>query len=345
MSETAAAKATVRVMTPEEIAARAGGSTPYLHWPERPSLFAERAMRLRQLANGHAMGDYLRFAAELSLGQQALLQAHPEVPLPDAAALDRAALAGSAPLSATDWPRDPAWQALARQLGARLAPLAPPPAQPRLRQLAEADAVFLERQADALLHGLSSGLDLALAPVIAAALQVHWTHLLLATRERHRAQGEPFARGDDPALCPGCGSRPVAAITRSGGESLGQRYLHCSLCNLEWHLPRNRCTACGATQGIRYQSLDLIGSSEEASSQRAAKAAVQAECCSACHHYLKQVHSDRDPFVDPVADDLASLTLDLLLAEQGEERVGVNTLLLVGEPPPDPQAPPDPGGT
>jgi FdhE protein len=174
-------------------------------------------------------------------------------------------------------------------------------------------------------------------------LQVHWTHLLLSTRERHAAQGEPFARGDDPASCPCCGTRPVASITRSSGESLGQRYLHCGLCNLEWHLPRNRCTNCGATQGISFQSLDLIASAEADSSQRAARAAVQAECCSACGHYLKQVHTDRDPFVDPVADDLASLTLDLLLAEQGQQRAGLNYLLLVGDPPAG-GAPPDPGG-
>ena len=52
--------ATVRVMSPEEIAARAGGETPYFHWPARASVFAEREMRLRQLASGHAMGDFLR---------------------------------------------------------------------------------------------------------------------------------------------------------------------------------------------------------------------------------------------------------------------------------------------
>ncbi|MGM3031581.1 formate dehydrogenase accessory protein FdhE domain-containing protein, partial [Bacillus cereus group sp. BC34] len=46
-------------MSPEEIAARGGGETPTLRFPERATLFAERAMRLRQLASGHALGDYL----------------------------------------------------------------------------------------------------------------------------------------------------------------------------------------------------------------------------------------------------------------------------------------------
>ena len=42
------ATATVRVMTPEEIASRAAGQTPYFRWSERQTLFAERAMRLRR---------------------------------------------------------------------------------------------------------------------------------------------------------------------------------------------------------------------------------------------------------------------------------------------------------
>ena len=68
------------------------------------------------------------------------------------------------------------------------------------------------------------------------------------------------------------------------------------------------------------------------------QASVQAETCDECGHYLKIVHTDRDPFIDPVADDLASLTLDLLVSETGMTRHGVNLMLLFGEsePPPDP---------
>ena len=43
------------VLTPEQIAARAGGAAPRLHMPERSSVFGERARRLRQLAPGHSM--------------------------------------------------------------------------------------------------------------------------------------------------------------------------------------------------------------------------------------------------------------------------------------------------
>ena len=46
MTTSAMPTATVRVMSPEEIASRGGGETPYFQWPQRGSVFAERSMRL-----------------------------------------------------------------------------------------------------------------------------------------------------------------------------------------------------------------------------------------------------------------------------------------------------------
>jgi FdhE protein len=330
--------ATVRVMSPEEITARAGGETPFLHWPQRATVFAEREMRLRQLARGHAMEDYLAFLAQIAHEQHRALQTMPSVPLPDGQAVDRAARAGMPPLPAADWPRDPAWRDVAKSMAQTLATQVSGGPRAVLEQIACADEVFLERQADLLLHGLSTGLDVGAAPMISAALQVYWTHLLLATQELHQAKGQPFGRIDEEGVCPCCGSLPTASITRSAGESLGQRYLHCSLCNLQWHMVRIKCTHCLSTQSLAYQSLSVAG---EVADSAAATAKIQAETCDDCGSYLKIVHTDRDPFVDPVADDVASLTLDLLVSEAGLQRHGVNFMLLFGdpgsaEPPPDP---------
>ena len=347
----AAPGATVRVMSPEEIAARGGGETPYFQWPQRASVFAERAMRLRQLARGHAMGDFLDFAADIAQAQQARLAAMPALPLPDAQMLDRAAREGRPPLSALDWPLDASWRGVLRALVADLQRGARANVQPALAHLAAADDALLDRHADALLHGLLPGggaLDLAGAPLVAAALQVVWTHLVLEvqrtwTDEGRGGAGQPFGRTDEPGLCPCCGSRPVASIVRIAGDLQGQRYLHCSLCSMQWHLMRIRCAHCGSGKHIAYQSLDAADADEAEGGARAAQAAVQAETCEDCGHYLKILHAERDPFVDPVADDLASLTLDLLLSDAGLQRHGVNLLLLFGEaePPPDP---PDSGG-
>lgn len=335
------ASATVRVMSPEEIAARAGGEMPFLHWPQRESVFAEREMRLRQLARGHAMEDYLGFLARIAHQQQIVLKSFPTVPLPDAQAVDRAARSGLPLLPAIDWPRDPAWRQVVRYMSSALSSELPGKAADVLANLAQADEVFLEQQADALVHGLSTGLDLATAPVVGAALQVYWTHMLLATRDLHQGQGQPYGRIDDETVCPCCGSRPTASVTRSAGESLGQRYLHCSLCGLQWHMVRIKCPHCLSGKSLAYQSLTAsAGDSESA----AATAKVQAETCDDCGTYLKIVHTDRDPFVDPVADDVASVTLDLLVAETGKERHGVNFMLLFGDGDWDGGPPPDQGG-
>lgn len=328
--------ATVRIMSPEEIAARGGGETPFLRFPQRSTLFAEREMRLRQLARDHALGDYLGMLADLAQLQHQTLQGMPSLPLPDAAAVDRAARVGLPLLPAADWPRDPAWHDVVHRIANGLLGKAPDAARAGLQALAGADEVYLERQADLLLNGLATGLDLAAAPVVGAALQVLWTHLLLSVHERHQDKGAPFGRVDDETACPCCGSRPVASITRTAGESLGQRYLHCSLCNLEWHMVRGKCPHCLGTKGLAYQSLDLADASAEDAGSRAAAAKVQAETCDDCGHYLKIVHTDRDPFVDPVADDLATVTLDLLVSEAGQQRHGVNFMLLFGEPAPEP---------
>ncbi len=326
-------------MSPEEIAAGAAGETPYFHWPQRATLFAERAMRLRQLARGHAMGDFLLFMADLAEAQQARLKAPPNLPVPDAASLDRAAKEGVPPLPAADWPRDPAWQGVLRDLVASLQPRAPAGVQPTLQRLAAADDDFLERQADALLHNVSAGLDMACAPLVAAALQVCWTHMVLEVQKHHTANGQPtsqaFGRMDDEGLCPCCGSRPTASITRMAGSAPGQRYLHCSLCAMQWHVSRAKCPHCASGKALSFQSLDVAGAEFDDSSSRAAQASVQAETCDDCGHYLKMLHSERDAFIDPVADDLASLTLDLLVSDTGKQRHGINLMLLFAEPPPD----------
>lgn len=349
--------ATVRVMPAEEIAARAGGRTEPFRWPERATFFAERAMRLRQLANAHAMGDFLQFMSRLAQAQQAALARLGRdggVPIPDAAAIDRASAAGVPPISAADWARDPAWHGVLREIVAAMRADTPAgPAADALARLAAADEVFLERQADSLLTGVMSGLDLATAPVIAAALQVVWTHLAIEIAQAHARHGspatQPVGKLDDAGICPCCGSRPVASITRSTGDVAGQRYLHCSLCGTEWYMARVQCAHCGASgaEKIAYQSLDRADVIEEGeSSDRAAKATIQAETCDACGHYLKIVHGDRDPFAEAVADDLASVTLDLLVAETGAVRHGVNLMLLFGDPDPGPGygAAPPPGG-
>lgn len=322
--------ATVRVMSPEEITTLGSSDVPHLRLPERATLFAERQMRLRQLSRQHTMGDFLSFMADVCQAQQSALQAMPSVPIPTVDELSKATLRGQAALSALDWPRDPAWQGALRAIVAAVLPKLGAEAQAALQPLTTADGASLDEQADAVLAGAPR--NLAQAPIIGAALQVYWTHLVTSVQARH-ADMQPdslFGRIDDASRCPCCGSLPVASITRTSGGAMAQRYLHCALCGAEWHLQRTQCPHCLARGKLAYQSLDLAGAepATEGESSRAAKAPLQAEECETCNHYLKILHTDRDPFLDPVADDLASITLDLLMSEAGKQRHGQNLALV-----------------
>ena len=58
--------------------------------------------------------------------------------------------------------------------------------------------------------------------------------------------------------------------------------------------------------------------------------AVKAEVCDECKTYLKIFHLEKDARMVPAADDLATLALDILVDEQGYNRLGPNLLLAIG---------------
>ena len=180
-------------------------------------------------------------------------------------------------------------------------------------------------------------LDLACAPVVAAALQVYWTHMVLEVQRLYPPPIEAFGRIGDATVCPCCGSLPVASVTQAAGQTPGQRYLACSLCSSRWNMVRITCSHCKSTEGIAYQSLDLADDEAQPSQAQAEgspssrRATIQAETCERCGHYLKIMHCERDAALEPVADDIASLTLDLLVSQEGMQRHGVNLMLLFGD--------------
>lgn len=319
------------LLSPEEIAVRAGQQMPYLQLPLRAELFAARETRLRELAAGHAMRDFLLFGAELAHAQHAVLQDYPDVALPSGDDLAAAARAAQAPLPAGLWPRDPKWRAATRRMLEVLSPrLAGNPARSAVDALLAAGDEHLEGQAELLMQG-AAGLDMSAAPLVAAGLQVYWSHMVLAVQAANSgARQEPFGRTLDATLCPCCGSLPVASITKVDVTGANYRYLSCSLCATQWHMVRVKCSHCQGTKGINYHSLQAVAT--DGATQDPAQASVQAETCDVCGHYLKIVRMERDLNVDPVADDLASLTLDILVSEAGFQPHGMNLLLLAGEP-------------
>jgi FdhE protein len=113
----------------------------------------------------------------------------------------------------------------------------------------------------------------------------------------------------------------VAAVLL-GTERL--RYLVCARCATEWYLPRVQCASCGATDRLGSLSLDGPG--------QAAPPAVRAEACDACRRYVKIIDLERVPDAEPVADDAATLVLDLLVGARGYRRAGPNLLAPASDP-------------
>lgn len=300
----------------------AAGAFPTLRLPA-PGLFAARAHRLRTLAPNHALEPFLRFAAGLAQCQERLWEGKAPDSLPSPELLARCREAAMPPLAAPAWWPGPAWHDQVRRLAAELAPQAPDPAA--LSRLAQVEGDWLDAQARALLIGEADTLDLAAAPLIGAVLLVCWT--AAAARLDPSDIAPPGLGQTQPGVCPVCGSPPVAAIQRIGGAEDGLRYLHCGLCASEWHVVRAKCSLCDNTRGVAYLSLTAREGDEAGPGTQPA---VQAETCPECRGYLKLCRLDRDPHLDPWADDLATLALDLLVDQEGFERAGLNFLLLQG---------------
>jgi len=274
------------------------GEIPYLRPHSGPAQFAERAQRFDQLAEGHALGDFLRFCGRLSAAQAV---AAATLPVP----ADRGELSARRPLDISAW-RGDEWMRALRTIADELES-APMPAAARegLSRLAGLEREDLATLSGRILSGDFAGLDLAVAPFAAAALQVQFA--------ARAAQIPPAQVERAERVCPLCGSPPIAGIVL-GDDKL--RYIVCALCGSQWYLTRVTCSHCGSTAGISYFSLEGdLGQ-------------VKAEVCEACKRYLKLFYLERRPAAEPAADDLATLALDLLVSERGYVRSGLNLLLL-----------------
>jgi FdhE protein len=310
-----------RILEPGEIETLAQRSIPRVRIPARTTIFVRRAARLRHLGARAGIGDYLRLLAVLVDAQHAALkELSVSVPTPEHIKLSTEH--GMPPIQPAAWPRGDAWFETLRTLCGALAahPGFPAGVSETISRIRGAPRGWIESQADALLQSGEEAIDAAAAPIVMASLQVHWA-ALAASFAADRVN--PL---DVPGICPLCGTQPVASVVYAEARYQGYRYLHCALCATEWHMVRVQCTRCGASgKSIAYQSATSGANAENDGS--AAETAVRAETCEECHGYRKILYQEKDPGVEPVADDVASLNLDLLLGERGYHRASSNPLL------------------
>ncbi|WP_367026237.1 formate dehydrogenase accessory protein FdhE [Methylococcus sp. ANG] len=276
--------------------AGSGSEIPAVRLPPTDGPFRHRAARFRQLARSRSsLAGYLNLMADLAEIQAGLWD--------DAAA--------ALPPDISRLPENPGWRATLRSIADRLKPGEPGLASllDRIRQAADEE---LATWGGRLLAGDFDRTDAGIAPLVAAALQVHMTSF--ASRLARERIG-PARTG---SACPVCDALPVASLLQTGGAVHGLRYLVCSLCGCEWRRPRIQCIDCGSSKDVAYFAIEGLGE------------AVKAEGCGACRTYVKIMDRDKDAAIDPFADDIASLALDLLMAEEGYRRLGINPLLVPG---------------
>jgi FdhE protein len=81
---------------------------------------------------------------------------------------------------------------------------------------------------------------------------------------------------------------------------------------------RIKCSNCESTHGINHYTLE------------GSNGAVKAESCEECNSYQKLLYLEKDLQMDPQADDLATLALDMLMDNEGRLRGGPNLLFHPG---------------
>jgi FdhE protein len=281
--------------------------------PDPATRFATTARRLDSLATGHPMEEWLRFMAQLAWAQHAAIAPFPPSAAVSPASVAESVMARAAPLATDRHALDPAWQGgLVRVLQRFDAVTLPDEARAVIADLERYDPAALEALADAFLRGVLEADQIGHALYVAAALQVHFTSMA-ATLAADSLRLLP-QRG----LCPCCGSTPVTGLVTASGRTPGSRYLYCSLCSTAWNHVRAVCITCGESRTLSLKSIE------------GDNGVVHAETCRACDTYVKLLYEAKDTRVDPFADDLASLALDVLVGEAGWSRHAPNPLLLIG---------------
>lgn len=272
--------------------------------PQLPHLFQNRAKRFAFLAETSELAPYLAFLADMTR-----LQARLSVQLPPVATVPPARAAGMPPIDRAALAGDPALHDTLSALCAGATALDMPDAARLALQ-----AVTSAGQDDRgwLLTNILSGTipDDSIAPHLFAAAAVE-LHLARMAATLDATLLAPVGTG----VCPACGGRPATSSVTGDHGVENTRYACCGSCATRWNEVRVKCLCCGSTKGLTYRSAETHD------------ATVKAECCGECESWVKILYQVRNHSLDPVADDVGSLGLDLLMRDTRFRRAGFNPWL------------------
>ena len=298
--------------SPDPIPIGTIASPPFARLPDPSTHFRLRAQRFAVLAQKHDLAPYLHFMAGLAEAQHQTLDGIPGPQMPTPAERERARTHAMPQLNLSLLAADGSLDATFDKLfGLATEIEMPATARLALDAVTRADRdARLQLALDVLDQSPEAG-RLAERAFAAAAAQVH------CARMAARLDAERLVPVGDGA-CPACGGAPVASLIVGWRGAHGTRFCACSLCSTLWHVVRVKCVVCGSTEGVAYKEIeDGPGAGQ-----------VRAETCSRCGSFVKIMLQHENPALDPVADDVATLGLDLLLRESGFRRGAVNPFLL-----------------
>jgi FdhE protein len=282
----------------------------FVHLPEPGTLFRVRAERFHALAAGHALGPHLTFLADLATIQERLTATLELPAAPSIEELEGAFGFGLAPVERAHFDVNGSVLAASDALLAALAEVAmPDAARDSLTRLTSAGTEARQAALQRVLQDSAPSEALAEHALLTAALQIVFSGIA-ADLEAERLQ--PVADGTS---CPVCGSPPLGSLVVGGKGLHGTRFCSCGLCGTLWNDVRLKCTLCGSTEGIAYHGIDGDAGT------------ITAESCESCHRYVKLLNQLKDPALEPLADDIASFGLDLLMRKAGFSRGVVNPFL------------------
>lgn len=285
---------------------------PFALMPNPERLFGARARRFEVLAEGSRLGPYLKFLSGLTWIQSQLVSGLPPMEPFDADHLERSRANAMPPIdrSALASSRDclATLRAFLERAEAQEKPAA---AAEALAQVLAADDETLAWMIGNIAADNIPLESLAHHLYVAAAIQLHAVRLAAAIDGRNLV---PIRTG----VCPACGGRPIASVVVGFQGAEGARYACCSTCATMWNEVRVKCLACGSTKGVGYRAVETTNEEE---------ATIKAEICDACTSWIKILYQNKNPSVEVLADDVASLGLDLLMKDTEYKRAGFDPFL------------------